>query len=209
KYKSMKLSTISLSILVIALWVNVNQPINAQTKHTVNVSSNQFDPNALNISNGDTVEWVNTQGFHNVNGTTTAYPSNPESFGNSTGSGWTYSHVFTKPGLYNYHCDPHQGLGMTGTINVSGVSSFVETNQELNALTVYPVPVGNYLNVKVPGDVHKSSLLQVFDNSGRMIYSSVFNKVEVIVLDVSGFENGIYKIFLHMNDRTYSTLFTR
>ena len=33
----------------------------------------------------------------------------------SLGSGWTYSHVFTIPGTYNYQCDPHAGMGMIGS----------------------------------------------------------------------------------------------
>ena len=43
---------------------------------------------------------------------------NPESFGNSVGSGWTYTHVFGTAGTYNYQCDPHAPM-MSGTITVS------------------------------------------------------------------------------------------
>ncbi len=90
----------------------------AQTTHVVEVSNNKFTPSELEISAGDIVEWQNIQGWHNVNGTQGTYPSNPESFGNSAGSGWTYSHVFSTPGHYDYRCDPHYGLGMVGKIDV-------------------------------------------------------------------------------------------
>jgi plastocyanin len=90
----------------------------AQSKHMVEVTQNVFTPNELEIVAGDTVEWINSDGYHNVNGTTETYPSNPQSFGNSPGNGWTYSHVFTIPGEYNYQCDPHVGLGMVGKITV-------------------------------------------------------------------------------------------
>lgn len=106
--------------------------LNGQTTHHIEVSSNVFSPNELTIMPGDTVTWNNVQGFHNVNGTTEAYPDNPESFGNNTGSGWTYSHVFTLPGVYNYHCDPHVGLGMTGKITVEGGSLDMLTVNFLN-----------------------------------------------------------------------------
>jgi plastocyanin len=92
----------------------------AQTSHGVSATNNVFTPSDLTISVGDTVVWTNNEGFHNLNGTTSAYPDNPESFGNSTGSDWVYSFVFITPGTYNYHCDPHQSLGMTGTITVEG-----------------------------------------------------------------------------------------
>ena len=92
--------------------------VEAQSSHAVDVTSNVFTPDQLTISVGDTVIWTNSQGFHNVNGTQTTYPSNPESFGNETGMDWTYSYVFTIPGTYDYQCDPHVGLGMVGQVIV-------------------------------------------------------------------------------------------
>jgi plastocyanin len=95
------------------------QQINAQVKHVVQVSNTTFTPADITISVGDTIEWQNTEGFHNVNGNQTAYTANPESFGNSTGNGWTYQHVFTIAGTYDYHCDPHVNLGMIGKVHVT------------------------------------------------------------------------------------------
>ncbi len=105
--------TIFISMFVVFLF-----QATAQTSHDVSVTSNVFTPSDLTISVGDTIVWTNNEGFHNVNGTTSAYPDNPESFGNNTGTGWVYSYVFTTSGTYNYHCDPHQGLGMKGKITV-------------------------------------------------------------------------------------------
>ena len=99
--------------------------IMAQTSHTVNVTSNVFTPDEITITAGDTVIWTNSQGSHNVNGTTSTFPSNPESFGNEVGSGWTFSHVFTIPGTYDYQCDPHVSFGMTGQIIVEEASENV------------------------------------------------------------------------------------
>ncbi len=101
-----------------ALVLLIPAPSFAQVKHSVNVTNYKFTPSELQIQVGDTVEWKNTQGFHNVNGTKTAFPSNPESFGNSLGSGWTYKFVFKTAGKYDYHCDPHIGAGMVGKIEV-------------------------------------------------------------------------------------------
>lgn len=90
----------------------------AQSKHVVEVSNNKYEPKDLLVSVGDTVEWKNIQGWHNVNGTQTTFANNPESFGNGTGNGWTYTYVFTQSGVYNYQCDPHVNLDMVGTITV-------------------------------------------------------------------------------------------
>ena len=87
--------------------------------HIVETVGMTFSPNVLSINLGDTVTFVNTGGIHNVNGTQSTFPSNPEEFGNSLGTAWTYSHIFTTPGVYNYQCDQHTTMGMTGTILVS------------------------------------------------------------------------------------------
>lgn len=102
------------------LLASVFLPARAQTSHVVDVTNNIFTPDQLTVSVGDTVVWTNSEGNHNVNGTQTTYPSNPESFGNETGVGWTFSHVFTVPGTYDYQCDPHVGWGMVGQVVVEG-----------------------------------------------------------------------------------------
>ncbi len=105
-----------LSVMIIL----IASPVFGSTKHVVMVTEYKFTPAELTISVGDTVEWKNMGGYHNVNGTQATYSMNPESFGNSPGSGWTYSHVFTASGKYDYQCDPHVGLGMVGMIEVGG-----------------------------------------------------------------------------------------
>ena len=94
--------------------------------HIVNTQGMNFVPSSIVIDIGDTVTFNNTSGFHNVNGTISTFPLNPESFINPTGvsSGWSYSHVFTLPGLYNYQCDPHLP-GMVGTITVNMPSNTI------------------------------------------------------------------------------------
>jgi len=96
----------------------------AQTSHSVEVTSNQYTPEDLTITVGDTVIWNNVQGSHNVDGRQSTYPDNPASFysGPAT-TGWTFSHVFTEEGFYEYECTPHVALGMVGTITVEPAQS--------------------------------------------------------------------------------------
>ncbi len=113
-FKTVKNSSLLLALL---MWV-VTIPAHGQTKHIIEASNIVFTPDELTIATGDTVEWRNIEGVHNVNGTQEAYPDNPEYFGNETGSDWTFIHVFNTAGEYDYHCDPHVNLGMTGKITV-------------------------------------------------------------------------------------------
>lgn len=89
------------------------------TVHNVATAGLTFSPSSITITAGDTVVWTNTGGSHNVNGTQATFPSNPASFGNSVGAGWTYSFQFTIAGTYDYQCDPHAGLGMVGQVIVN------------------------------------------------------------------------------------------
>lgn len=78
-----------------------------------------FKPNDLVIKLGDTVTFVNGQNdFHNV-----MFDSVPENVVlrgspmlESVGDSWSY--IFTVEGTYSFHCHPHAGAGMKGTIVV-------------------------------------------------------------------------------------------
>ncbi|MFQ5446524.1 MAG: lamin tail domain-containing protein, partial [Saprospiraceae bacterium] len=92
---------------------------------TVTLSGISFTPQNLTITAGETVLWDNTSGFHNVNGSLTDYPNNPEGFfsGQPASAPWSFSHTFTIPGTYDYQCDVHVSSGMTGTITVLPASA--------------------------------------------------------------------------------------
>lgn len=116
------------STLVAAFYVACSAGLHAQTTHQVNVTSDEFTPDVITITVGDEVTWTNSEGYHNVNGTTGTYPDNPESFGNSPGTGWTFSHTFNTPGVYDYQCDPHVNLGMVGQVIVEAPASVLTIN---------------------------------------------------------------------------------
>ena len=120
------------SIIIILILVSSN--INGNN-HIINTVGTSFSPSFIQISIGDTVTFINTGGIHNVNGNQSTFPLNPESFGNSVGSGWTYTHVFTLSGFYTYQCDPHVSMGMTGQISV-GVTDTTDCNNIVNGTSI-------------------------------------------------------------------------
>jgi amicyanin len=71
-----------------------------------------FSPNPITIAPGSTVTWTNRDGApHTVT-------ADDGSWGSSTlRQGGTYSHVFTSPGSYTYHCAIHPF--MKGTVVVT------------------------------------------------------------------------------------------
>lgn len=158
----------------------------------VEVSSNIFTPADITITVGDDVEWTNVNGFHNVNGSLAAYPSNPEGFisGAAAPAPWTFRHTFTVPGVYDYHCDPHQGLGMVGTVTVVEEmgpeyvpSTIAEiTNEDADGVAT---SVGNL--VEIAGIVHTVNFRP--------------NGLQFVVID--GSNNGI-NIFNNTGDLGYT-----
>lgn len=90
-----------------------------------------FDPAGLRIQPGDTVRWIQLNGYHSV---TAYHPANgdrelriPEHaqpwdsgilLAEYPAKGSTFEHTFTIPGVYDYLCMPHEAAGMVGRIIV-------------------------------------------------------------------------------------------
>lgn len=201
------ISTLCASMFIFLLWTSPGD-LAAQTSHNVTVSSNEFSPSSLNIFVGDTVIWTNVQGNHNVNGTTASFPGNPESFGNSVGSGWTYSFVFTIPGQYNYKCDPHNFLGMNGSLVVDDVSTGIETPvAESLIAAVYPVPASDFVVIELNSNRANYSPLQIrlVDQLGRTIQTNSVGLRDRFEIDVRDLYSGLYFFQLIDGEQTLHT----
>jgi amicyanin len=76
------------------------------------VRGNAFAPGTIRVRAGATVTWTNRDSVpHNVtfmNGGASG----------TLGQGQSYSHTFTQPGTYDYHCTFHPG--MIGRVVVVG-----------------------------------------------------------------------------------------
>lgn len=88
-----------------------------------------FEPSNLTIQPGDTVNFVNAQeDMHDV-----MFINVPKGVDEMIMSpmhekeGDKFSYTFTVPGTYQYHCHPHEALGMKGTLIVGQASKPGET----------------------------------------------------------------------------------
>lgn len=141
---------------------------------SVEVSSNKFTPADITINVGETVEWTNVGGFHNVDGTTATYPMNPESFGNGNASSslWTYSYTFNTPGVYDYECTPHASFDMVGTVTVNGPAAPAYPPYDIaDVTTVDADGVPDSINVKceLTGVVHGGD----FNGGGSLSFTFI------------------------------------
>jgi plastocyanin len=162
----------------------------SQTTHSVTVGSNFFNPNSLTIQVGDQVTWTNTGGSHNVNGTQTTYPANPDSFGNSVGSGWTYSFTFTIPGTYQYRCDPHPS-SMQGTITVQGSGVNVEEQIKNSVIRYHHFdPATQQLMLSFENNV--TGTVDLFNATGQQISTHAVNGESFTNIPLSSLAAGLY-----------------
>ncbi len=109
----------------------------AAAEHIVQVISDYenlrmyFKPKLLTIAPGDKVTWVNQANeFHNMLTYPDGYPKGAKPFISEdlTKKGQEWSHVFTVPGTYEYHCLPHLPMGMHGMVIAGRPSTESEFN---------------------------------------------------------------------------------
>jgi uncharacterized protein (TIGR03118 family) len=104
------------------LLVLLSQPVCGLAATTnVSIVDFGFQPADVTIKVGDTVTWTNTGSFTHTStsGTTTGGARHPDGLWDS-GSilpGQTFSHTFSKAGVFPYYCTPHF-TSMVGTVNV-------------------------------------------------------------------------------------------
>lgn len=81
----------------------------------IELRDQSFSQSQVTIEPGTTVRWVN-QGdiFHTVT------PDGNDEWARTTfdNAGDTFEHTFETEGEFPYFCEPHQSLGMVGTIRV-------------------------------------------------------------------------------------------
>ncbi|MBN2637187.1 MAG: T9SS type A sorting domain-containing protein [Prolixibacteraceae bacterium] len=191
--------TKSTNIPLVLLLVIFSYASVAQTKHTVEVSNNKFTPKQLTIRAGDTVEWKNIQGSHNVNGTTSTYSSNPESFGNSVGSNWTYSYVFNTPGTYDYRCDPHIAFGMVGSIVVEATTG-IENILTSGSFKMFPNPAREQVTIEFENLSSPDVLIKFYNLTGKTVFSEMYPADIRIEINIEQMVSGIY--FVELSDAT-------
>lgn len=160
-----------------------------QTNHQINAQSMSWSPNDLTIDLGDSVTWVNNNaGSHNLNGTTTTYSANPESFGRPTvGTNWTFGKRFNVPGIYMYRCDPHAQV-MTGKLTVVDPSLGVGENPALK-ITFGPNPATELITIQTKSVDFN---VVIYDMAGhRVLSENLKNKNQ---LNVASLKQGTYVI---------------
>ncbi|HUR31703.1 MAG TPA: plastocyanin/azurin family copper-binding protein, partial [Saprospiraceae bacterium] len=149
--------------------------------HTVNVQDFQFNPNIVNITVGDVVQWVWTGAIAHTS--TSDATSGPNSWNSGLlNTGATYTSPVLTEGTHPYYCVPHGapgGVGMAGTIyvlppcNANGETNVQVTfNIQSNGNSGYQVLVDGAVAGTfqyVPGSAQSATVLVPGDEMAHTI----------------------------------------
>lgn len=166
--------------------------LTAQTTHNINWFIGA-DPGTLVIEQGDTVNWIWTDGAPH---TVTSDAGSTQTFDSGVlPSGSTYSLEFTEIGSNPYFCGVHPS--MTGVIEVEALS--IGDNNTI-LFDFYPNPVKDYLFIDSPDMIDS---VQLYDISGKLLMDApVNNKKTSIFMGV--FKSGIYFVTVQVGERQQS-----
>ncbi len=115
------------------------------TTHTIAFGGASFTPNTLNVSTGDTVVWTGAWAFHAIQSTT--IPNGANAFGPTNANTTSLTYIVSIAGTYNYQCNIHVGMGMTG--------SFTATAPAVKGITLSTTTV-DFGSKRVGGTMNKT-----------------------------------------------------
>ncbi len=151
---------------------------------TVTVSGLTFTPQNITVFHGDTVRWNKTDlDFHNV-AEVSAVPVFRS--GDPNSNPFVYDFVFNSPliGVYNYQCEVHGGVGMTGTVTVRGLKTVTLGSLSFSpaAVTImqgdtvrWSKPAGSLHNVRENGGTPDTVFYSGVPTTAAFTYNKVFN----------------------------------
>ncbi|MFN3875060.1 MAG: plastocyanin/azurin family copper-binding protein [Flavobacteriales bacterium] len=190
-----------------------------QTIHDVSVGGSTiggtppfYSPQHITIQSGDIVRWTNVSGTHNVTGTQSLYPANPQSFssGSAASGSWTFEFTFTIPGVYNYHCTQFgHAATQFGSVTVldpgTGIAAVAEAGDEL---ALYPSPAREriFLNAG-PMDIRS---IRIINLAGEEVMALAAAQAMPMAIDVAALPGGNYFMLLtDMVGRTVAKAFAK
>ena len=191
----MKHTLTLLALLPLSLFGQTIWPV-AVGGSSIGSTQPYYSPSSLTINVGDIVRWTNATGTHNVNGSLSIFPSNPQGFnsGDPQSGNWSYQFTFTIPGTYTYHCTSEgHAATQTGTIIVNNTTSVAEVGTA-EGVKLYPVPTSNVLTLET--EVAVQPAVRIVDLDGATVLVSAVNTTGRTDIDVSSLAAGKYFVLI-------------
>ena len=90
-------------------------------------------------------------------------------------------------------------------------SSSMKQLSETEEMYIYPIPAGNFIRIKMPGDISGNVELNIYHTSGRKVLTKevIHTSIDAMKIDLSGIRNGTYVAEVRFGTKTYRKLFTK
>jgi plastocyanin len=136
---------------------------------TIHFSGVSFTPSTLSVHVGDTIVWIGSFAFHIIQSET--IPTGAAAWGPTTSSTTSLIYVVPKAGTYNYQCNVHVSMGMTGTFTATPLNGVTEVVSNENATLEknYPNPFNGSTTIQYSLYHPEQVELTVFDMSGKIV----------------------------------------
>jgi len=119
--------------------------------HTITFGGTSFTPNTLNVNTGDTIIWSGTFSFHAIQ--STSVPNGAATWGPTIATTTSLSYVVSVAGTYNYQCNIHASMGMTGSFTATSAAPSVKGI----SITATSIDFGS---VRVTGSLSKTDTVK-------------------------------------------------
>ena len=165
---------------------------------TIQVGGFSFTPQTADVTVGDTISWTWTSGTHTT--TSVTIPAGAAAWNVSMDNLHpTFIYVVTIPGTYNYQCNIHVAMGMTGVITVNPIGiKPISSNvpEKFTLFQNYPNPFNPSTNIRFDLPVRADVHLRIYDITGKNVATLVNEKLQAGMYSVdwnaSNYASGVY-----------------
>ncbi len=145
------------------------------TTYRVDMLNFAFDAESLTVNQGDTVLWVDIEGFHTTTSGVNGVHNGLWDSG-SMSPGDSFAFVFDTLGIFPYYCTFHWETGMTGVIvvNPTGaeeIKSKIPVN--FNIRQNHPNPFNVYTVIEYELNIGAMTELVIYNASGQSVMTLV------------------------------------
>ena len=178
---------------------------NAQTTHHLDWAMGMGTNVDLTIVSGDTVMWTWTSPNHTVENTP---GSSVETFNSGFLGpvGSTYSYTFTVVGDNHYFCGVHGAGNMSGTITVEENLGIGESGERF--FKINSNPATETLTIGFAQNLSNGQLT-MYDLLGKQILVKDFSNLQLLEVNISSFERGLYLISIESEGRKQTERFIK
>lgn len=150
----------------------------------------QFLPARLTVALGDTIQWLPLDmpsKSHDIASTAIPQGAKPFAAPWKAPADTFFQYVPVRPGVYGYHCVPHEDHGMTGSFTVQGASGLADREPGPPAPLASRDPARGLWEFSAP---YLGRPFALYDLEGRARYSGVAGRV----VEVPLLPRGIYQL---------------